>query len=130
MTRARDYRLARLAEAAANDDAVKSFERSTATAWQKICAIVREELIRSGIDPAQVAALPLCEAHQAPIAEPVREELVLSGDDPSAATFAAKIGPLVRRYEDGNEPNFAKASMAVLFAWCLSRRAARAGGAE
>jgi hypothetical protein len=117
--------LARLAEAAANDDAAKSFERATATAWGKVCAIVRAELMRSGIDPTQVAALRLYEAHQAPEAEPAREELVVSGDDPLAATFAAKIGAVARRYEDGHEPNFAKASMAELFAWCLSRRATR-----
>jgi hypothetical protein len=127
VTRARENRLARLAEAAAKDDAAKSFERSTATAWGKVCAIVREELIRSGIDPAWVAALHLCEAHQALEAEPAREEFVEPGDDPLAAAFAAKIGNMARRYKDGHEPNFAKASMAELFAWCLSRRAARAG---
>jgi len=130
VARALDNRLARLAEAAEREDAAKSFERSVATARQKICAIVREELMRSGIDPAQVPALRLCPTHHVPETELIREKLVLSGVDPSAATFAAKIGAVARRYEDGHEPNFAKASMAELFAWCLSRRATRAGGAS
>jgi hypothetical protein len=127
VTRARDNRLARLAEAAAKDDAAKSFDRCTSTAWKKICAIIREELMRSGIDPAQVTALRLCEAHEATEVEPAREEFLQPGGDPLAATFAAKIGNMARRYEDGHEPNFTKASIAELFAWCLSRRAARAG---
>jgi hypothetical protein len=35
--------------------------------------------------------------------------------------FAAKIGDMARRYQDGSEPDFANASLAELFAWCLVR---------
>jgi hypothetical protein len=120
--------LARLAEAAAKDDAAETFRRCTSMARRKVCAIVREELMRSGIDPAQVPALRLGEARQTPEAEPLREERVQPDSDGLAAMFAAKIGDMVRRCENGHQPNFAKASMAELFAWCLSRRADRARG--
>ena len=128
MTRARDNRLARLAEAAAKDDAAETFRRCTSMARGKVCAIVREELMRSGIDPAQVPALRLGEARQTPEAEPLREERVQPDSDGLAAMFAAKIGDMVRRCENGHQPDFAKASMVELFAWCLSRRADRARG--
>lgn len=129
MTRARDNRLARLAKEAANDDNAKSRDRCLSATWRKVCAIVREELMRSGIDPARVPALRLCEAHQGSEVNPSREEFVQPDGDALAATFVAKISNIARRYENGHELNFAKASMAELFAWSLSRRAARAGGA-
>jgi hypothetical protein len=38
-----------------------------------------------------------------------------------AGKFAAKIGDMARRYQDGSAPDFANASSAELFAWCLAR---------
>jgi hypothetical protein len=38
-----------------------------------------------------------------------------------AGIFAAKIGDVARRYQGGHEPDFANASLAELFAWCLAR---------
>jgi len=39
-----------------------------------------------------------------------------------AGKFAAKIGDMARRYQDGSAPDFANASSAELFAWCLARQ--------
>ena len=44
-----------------------------------------------------------------------------SDDDGLASIFAAKMGDMARRYQDGSEPDVTKASLAELFAWCLAR---------
>jgi hypothetical protein len=44
-----------------------------------------------------------------------------SHDDGLAGMFAAKIGDMARRYQDGSEPDFANASLAELFASGLVR---------
>lgn len=41
--------------------------------------------------------------------------------------FAAKIGEMARRYEDGHRPDFANAALVELFAWCLARPARGSG---
>ena len=66
MARTRDNRLARLAADTANDDAVKDRDRCMPRAWKTVCTIVRNELMQSGVDPAQVPALRLGEARDLP----------------------------------------------------------------
>jgi hypothetical protein len=55
------------------------------------------------------------------------EEFDLAGGDSLASMFAAKIGDNAQRYEDGHEPDFAKASLAELFAWSLIRQTDETG---
>jgi hypothetical protein len=123
VTRARDSRVARLEEAAANDAAVKGLDRCTPRAWRTVCAIVREELMRSGIDPARATALRLGEARDTPELGRADEEFEIPCGDSLAAKFATKIADNARRYEDGHEPDFGNASLAELFAWSLAPRA-------
>jgi len=66
VARTRDNRLARLAADTANDDAVKDRDRCMPRAWKTVCTIVRNELMQSGVDPAQVPALRLGEARDLP----------------------------------------------------------------
>jgi len=121
VARARDNRLARLAADTANDAAGKDRDRYMPGAWRRVCTIVRDELMKSGIDPAQVTALRLGEARDLPEAGRADEEFDLPGGDSLASMFAAKIGGKARRYEDRHEPDFANASLAELFAWSLVR---------
>ena len=127
MARARDNRLARLAADTANDDAAKDRDRCMPGAWRTVCTIVRDQLMQSGIDPAQVTALRLGEARDLPELGRADEEFDLPGGDSLASMFAAKIGGNARRYEDGHEPDFANASLAELFAWSLVRHTEKAG---
>ena len=127
MARTRDNRLARLAADTANDDAVKDRDRCMPRAWKTVCTIVRNELMQSGVDPAQVPALRLGEARDLPEAGRVDEEFDLPGGDSLASMFATKIGGNARRYEDGHEPDFANASLAELFAWSLVRHTGETG---
>jgi hypothetical protein len=77
-----------------------------------------------GIDPARARALSLAtDSHPIP-ASAAREEFqgsAVSDDDTLAGRFAEKIGKLAQRYEDGHEPDFDRASLAELLAWCLAR---------
>ncbi len=95
--------------------------RATLGAWAAVCAFIRESVAQAGIDPAQVGALRLAPPPDPlPDGEP-QEEFVLCDGDGLASVFAEKIGQMARRYEDGHEPDFANASLAELFAWCISR---------
>lgn len=128
MTRARDTRLDRLIDDAASEDVAKNLDHCTQRAWGKVCAIIREELARSGVEPARVAALALREAGDTPELVGADEEFVPPGSDSAADTFAAKIRDSVRRHqEDCSAPDFANASLAELFAWSLARRVESTG---
>jgi hypothetical protein len=50
------------------------------------------------------------------------EELRVGDDDGLAGIFRLKIADIARRFRDGHEPDFASASLAELFAWCVARR--------
>ena len=128
MTRALDTRLDRLIDEAASEDVAKNLDHCTQRARGKVCAIVREELARSGVDAARVAALALREAGGTPELARADEEFALPGGDGAAEMFAAKIRDSVRRHqEDRSAPDFARASLAELFAWSLARRVERTG---
>ena len=105
---------------AARADTAAGLDRRALGAWAAVCTFVRGGLVRAGIDPACASALRLAP----PSANEERgeaEEFVIDDPDGLAGMFAEKIGELARRYQDGQEPNFANASLAELFAWCLAR---------
>jgi hypothetical protein len=129
MPRVRDGRLARLAAERTRFDSTTGLDRSTLRAWNTVCDLVRDGLVRAGIDPESATAVQLggMAAHMADIAntpEMRRPEAQLAvGDhDGLADIFTVKIGDIARRFRDGHEPDFASASLAELFAWCVARR--------
>jgi hypothetical protein len=127
VTRGRDSRLARLATPAERADAAEFLDRCALEARLKVCAVVRDRLTQSGIDPTraqalrsgEAAELQRAEAAPHPDASGAREQF--DDDDGLAGVFFTKIGEMARRFEDGSEPDLAKASLAELFAWCLAR---------
>ena len=133
MTRARDTRMARLEAPAARADAAEILDRCALKARIKVRALVGDALAQAGIDPACAHALRVGEGTELGHAEvgPLPaggaraqfEEFAVSDDDGLAGVFAAKMGDMARRYQDGSEPDLTKASLAELFAWCLARRA-------
>ncbi len=125
MARARDNRLARLAEPATHANSVKSVDHCVLRAQAAVCALVGDALAQAGIDPARARALHLIPRPDPLPANEAKEqvdEFAASDDDGLADRFAAKIGDLARRYENGREPDFGNASLAELFAWSLARR--------
>jgi hypothetical protein len=113
----------------ADSTAVQQRQRLQATA--KVCAVVCDALVRSGIDPASTFALHRDEAETAELAG-LGEKSDWAGADEKFATpdgdvladaFFAKIGDMAQRYQDGQQPEFARASLAELFAWCSAQPA-------
>lgn len=122
-------------------DAAAGLDRCALSAWDAVCAVVREGLLRAGVDPERARALR--RAPPAPRAagrtdapgvaaqsrtgrsagdEPKEaEEFAVEDADGLAAMFAEKIGHLVRQYQNVTEPDFAKVSLSELLAWCLAR---------
>jgi hypothetical protein len=99
-----------------------------------VCAMVREKLMRLDIDPASARALRVGDAAPAELAgmgdgpeAPPEDAFALgkrnSDEDFAHGEFAAKILGMAQRYQDGHEPDPARASLAELFAWCLASRA-------
>ena len=141
MARARKERLfAQVTAKAANRDSATGGDRGALGALAAVCAFVRDGLVRAGIDPARARALrqapsPPRVAADASAIPADRRSAVVSEDDQAeevgdfvvedadglAAIFTERLGALVRRYEDGHEPDFANASLAELLAWCLAR---------
>lgn len=117
-------RFARLtAKAAGHGDTGVDLNRSALGALGAVCAFVHDGLVRAGVDPARARALRLVlpDPSAANDSNEDPEEFVIDDADGLAGIFAGKIAELVRRYEDGHEPDFARASLAELFAWCLAR---------
>ena len=106
-------------------NSAEDLDRCALKARAAVCALVGEALAEAGIDPACAPALRLA-PHPDPLpaigAKEQLEELAASDDDGLAGKFAAKIGDIARRYEDGCAPDFGIASLAELFAWSLVRR--------
>ena len=126
----------------ARRDSGAGLDRCALSAWDAICAAVREGLLRAGVDPARARALrpPPLPSQAAGRADAPgnaaqsrtgrspgdetkeeTEEFALEDADGLAGMFAEKIGHLVRLFQDGQEPDFAKVSLAELLAWCLTR---------
>lgn len=134
MPRVRDARLARLAAENTRLDSTAGLDDCTPRAWNTVCTVVHDGLVQAGIDPACAIALQLGEAaiDMADLGDlhelRRREEELAAGDhDGLAGIFSARIGDVVRRFRDGHEPDFGSASLAELFAWCLSRRGSCGG---
>jgi len=141
LARARKDRLfAQITAKAASRDSATGRNRGALGALAAVCAFVRDGLVRAGIDPARARALrqapfpPRAAADasaipaggQSPVssADDQTEEggdFVVEDADGLAAIFTDRLGALVRRFEDGHEPDFANASFAELLAWCLAR---------
>jgi hypothetical protein len=127
MRRVFDGRLTRLAAERTRFDSTKGHDRCTLRAWNTVCDLVRNGLAEAGIDPDSATALQLggIAAHMTDEfleARRLEEELAVGGDDGLAGIFTAKIRDIARRFRDGREPDFASASLAELFAWCVARR--------
>ena len=111
-----------------------------------IGALVRDGLAQLGVDPARAHGLRLADEAASRLAslgetpEPRQADLIgfpslrsaggarkqfaggaAPGSDGSTERFTAKIAHVMGRYDDGREPDFAAASLAELFAWCLAR---------
>jgi hypothetical protein len=128
--RAREVRLARLTAEAVCAEAPSAVDRCAISAWVAVCAVVNDGLAQAGIDPARARALCLA-PHPNPVpasgARGRSEEFRARDSDGLASKFAAKIGDMAPRYQDGSAPDFANASSAELFAWCLARPAHEPG---
>ena len=129
MRRVFDARIARLAAERTRFDSTTGLDNCTLRAWNRVCDLVRDGLLRAGIDPETATALQLggMAAHMTDIAEKPEmrgreEELAIGDHDGLAGIFAVKIRDIARRFRDGREPDFASASLAELFAWCVARR--------
>ncbi len=129
MRRVFDGRLARLAAERTRFDSTPGLDRCTLRAWNTVCDLVRDGLVRAGIDPENATALQLgrmaaCMTDIAgtPELRCLEEELMIGDHDGLAGIFAVKIRDIARRFHDGHEPDFTSASLAELFAWCLARR--------
>jgi hypothetical protein len=129
MPRVRDTRLARLAADRVRIDSTTGLERCTLRAWNTVCDLVRDGLVQAGIDPEIAAAVQLggMAAHMAEFDDTLElgrfeEELAVGDHDGLAGIFMVKIEDIARRFRDGHEPDFASASLAELFAWCVARR--------
>jgi hypothetical protein len=129
MSRVRDARLTRLSAERTRIDSTTDFDLCTQRAWNTVCDLVRDGLVQAGIDPESAAAVQLSgmAAHMAEFGgmlegRRLEEQLTVGDDDGLAGIFTAKIADVARRFRDGHEPDFASASLAELFAWCMARR--------
>jgi hypothetical protein len=129
MPRVRDGRIARLAAERTRFDLTTGLDNCTLRAWNRVCDLARDGLVRADIDPESATALQLAgmAAHMTDIADEPEargreEELAIGAHDGLAGIFAVKIRDIARRFRDGREPDFASASLAELFAWCVARR--------
>lgn len=127
MRRVFDGRLSRLAAERTRFDSTMGLDRCTLRAWNSVCGLVRDGLVEAGIDPERAAALQLggIAAHMTDDmleGRCLEEDLAVSDHDGLAGIFTVKIRDIARRFRDGHEPDFASASLAELFAWCVARR--------
>ena len=134
MPHVRDARMARLAAEKTRFDSTTGLDNCALRAWSNVCDLVRDGLMQAGVDPESATAVQLggMAAHMTDIADKpeVRrreEELGVGDQDGLAGIFRVKIGDIARRFRDGREPDFASASLAELFAWCVARRGSCGG---
>jgi hypothetical protein len=129
MRRVFDGRLARLTAERTRFDSTIGLDRCTLRALNTVCDLVRDGLVRAGIDPENATALQLggmatcmMDIAGTPALWRLEEESAIGDHDGLAGIFALKIRDIARRFEDGHEPDFTSASLAELFAWCVARR--------
>jgi hypothetical protein len=131
MSRVRDARLTRLSAERTRIDSTTGLDHCTLRGWNTVCDLVRDGLVQAGIDPESATAVQLggMAIHVAEFGDMLEvrrpeEELRVGDDDGLAGIFRLKIADIARRFRDGHEPDFASASLAELFAWCVARREA------
>ena len=129
MPRVRDTRIARLAAERTRFDSTTGLDNCTLRAWNRVCGLVRDGLVQAGVDPESATAVqlggmaaPMTDIADKPELRRREEELAAGDDDGLAGIFTVKIGDIARRFRGGYEPDFASASLAELFAWCVARR--------
>jgi hypothetical protein len=124
MPRARDGRLARLTLQRTRAASAARLADCSPSAWNTVRAVVRDGLLRAGIDPERAPALRQggATAQLTDLDLRLRDEPAEDDCDGLAGVFAARIRDIARRFEDGHEPDFASASLAELLAWCLYQR--------
>ena len=129
MPRVRDGRLARLAAERTRFDSTTGLDNCTLRAWITVCDLVCDGLVQAGVDPESATAVQLggMAAHMTDIADTpelrrLEEELAVGDHDGLAGIFTVKIRDIARLFRDAHEPDFASASLAELFAWCVARR--------
>jgi len=125
MRRDLERRLARL-EAAAS---AQARYRQALRASVKVCALIRERLLLMGIDPALAVSLRRGEEAAAALAAiPDSEELRMADDaltrvavdDSGCARVETKIEQMAVMFCDEDQPDFARASVAELLAYCVA----------
>jgi hypothetical protein len=131
MPRAREARLARIATQSTAPDTAALWHQTTLRARVKVGAALREALTKLAIDPAKVPMLGVADmaaqelanedhatAGTVPLADGYDDG---AADDAGAETFGSSMSKLVRRYRDQYDIDFAQASLAEAFAWCVVR---------
>ena len=83
-------------------------------------SVTRRALLFGGIQLGGMSA-PMTDIADKPGLRRGEEELAAGDQDGLAGIFREKIGDVARRFRDGCEPDFAAASLAELFAWCVAR---------
>src|SRR5829696_8085298 len=137
MQRGREARLDRLIRRTGEGDRAAVERYRVLLARAAVGAAIRWNLARLGIDPARVAALRVADEAAAELAasgdptlppcterragEPALSDNFASPDDPGSR-FDSRIERLVARYRGRGRPapDFAQASLAELFAWCIA----------
>jgi hypothetical protein len=134
MRRAFDGRLVRLAAERTRFDSTIGLDDCTLRAWNRVCGLVRDGLVQAGVDPESATAVQLggmavrmTDIADKPEMRRREEELAVGDQDGMAGIFREKIGDIARRFRDGRQPDFASASLAELFAWCVARRGSCGG---
>ena len=132
MPRAREARLGRIATQSTAPDTAALWHQTTLRARVKLGAALREALAELAIDPAKVPMLSIADtaAHELASEDHAAAATVRppdgyddgAADDAGAETFDASMAKLVRRYRDRHDIDFAQASLAEAFAWCVARR--------
>lgn len=126
----RNARLARLAAPTGPADPGATRERRAQRALLAVCGAISDGLARAGVDPASAAALRhrdeaaarLAALGNTPELRRADAEVAVS-DNGAADGFAVKIADMAKRYSEGYRPDVANASLAELFAWCLTQPA-------
>jgi hypothetical protein len=106
--------------------------RCVLRAWAAIGAVVRDALSRAGSDPGAAYALRRVAAAEAELAaipdtgnlRDADEAFLALHDeatDDGADLFVTKMRDLTARFADGEMPDLADASLAMLFAWSLAQ---------
>jgi hypothetical protein len=106
-------------------------DRQELRTYVKICEMIRGRLLLMGIDPALAVRLKLGEEAAAELAAIPDSEALRAADDAithsglddggeARSKFAAEIERMAAYFCEGFQPDFANASLAELFAFCVA----------